>query len=96
MDNNFGKKMSNVLESIEIALLERNSNPEVIKPNYTNEGFRAALYIFMDVLIDKMYSLNQKEKHDLVDSSAMAESAGKELAKFVHTWTGIKSENLYK
>lgn len=95
MESEFGKRMSEVLVTIEDAMIERNVQKGVQKPNYSDEAFRAAIYIFMDTLIDKMYSLNLKESHSIKDAGAMATQAGRELSKLVHTYTGIDTKLMF-
>lgn len=55
-----GKNISPILEEIEKTLWEFEINNQ-IKPEYTIEGFRGAVKIFMSVIIDKMWELVKEE-----------------------------------
>jgi hypothetical protein len=60
-----GKKLSPILKEIEVTLCES----ELIgkQPKYTADGFRAGIKIFMSVMIDKIYDLQEIEDIDLED-----------------------------
>jgi len=90
-----GKKISPILEEIETILVEFEVNSGV-KPEYTVEGFRAGLKIFMSVLLDKMWELQQEEIIDMEDRGNMAQKAGEDIRALVKTYTGIDSFDLYK
>ncbi len=89
-----GKKISPILEEIENTLWEFEAN-EGKKPEYTIEGFRAATKIFMSVLLDKMWQLQQDEKIDIQDRVTMAEKAGKDIREIVKVYTDIDCHELY-
>lgn len=90
-----GVAISPLLERIEDTLWLHEAN-ESVPPGYTMDGFRAIVKIFMSAMMDKMYELQVKENLDLEDKKAMAESCGDELRKFVHTYTGIDTLEMYK
>lgn len=87
-----GEKISPILVNLEIALIEFEEH--AVKPNYTREGFRAALHIFMSALMDKMFELQQEEKMPMEDALNMAESAGFELSKLIKVYTNIDTAEL--
>lgn len=59
------------------------------KPNYSNRDFLNTVIIFQSALMDKMYEVQERENMDLKDRMKMAEVCGKELKKFIHTYTGL-------
>lgn len=90
-----GKKLSEVLYSIETALIEFEAN--VAKPpQYTDDGFRAAAKIFISAMLDKMWKLQEAEGMDINDRGEMAAKLGEEIRKLVRVYTNIDTHNLYK
>jgi hypothetical protein len=55
-----GKKLSPILSEIESALIEFEINV-ARPPEYTDEGFRASVKIFLSVMLDKMWKLQEDE-----------------------------------
>lgn len=86
-----GKELSPILQEIESSLLEFAE----YKPEFTTEGFRAAIYIFQSALLDKMFELQEKEKMSLKDSELMAKDLGEELRAFIGKFTGIDTHKLF-
>jgi hypothetical protein len=90
-----GKKLSPVLSEIESALMEFEIN--VAKPpQYTDEGFRASVRIFLSAMLDKMWKLQEDEGIDINTRADMAEKLGNELRNIVRVYTNIDTHNLYK
>lgn len=90
-----GEKLSPVLNEIEQTIWEH----EIWgggQPHYTDEGFRAAVKIFMSALLDKMFNLQTTENLDISDRAAMAESLGKEVRRMVKTYCDIDTHELYE
>lgn len=90
-----GKKLSGVLHEIESALLEFEANV-ARPPEYTDEGFRAAVKIFMSAMLDKMWKLQENEDIDIDTRADMATKLGNELRNMVRVYTNIDTHNLYK
>ena len=90
-----GKKLSPILEEIEQTIWEFEANGG-FKPEYTPEGFRAAIKIFMSALMDKIWELQQDETMDMEVRENMAYKAGEDLRKFIKTYTNIDCHELYK
>ena len=90
-----GQKLSPLLAEIEYTLWE-NEAVSIKKPDYTEEGFRAAIKIFMSVMMDKMYDLQVKEKIAFEDQVKMSEKLGRSVRKMVKTYTDIDTFELYK
>jgi hypothetical protein len=91
-----GKRISPVLESIEDALWEWDFNGTNGKPGYTDGGFRSAVKIFMSVMMDRMWDLQQDESIDMNDRVAMVEKCGNDVRNLIKTYTNIDTHNLYK
>jgi hypothetical protein len=90
-----GKKLSPVLSEIESALMEFEAN--VAKPpEYTDEGFRASVRIFLSAMLDKMWKLQEDEGIDIDTRADMAEKLGNELRNIVRVYTNIETHDLYK
>jgi len=90
-----GKKISPILIEIENTLLEFEANKNE-KPCFTKHGFRAAIKIFMAVLMDKMYELQTDENMLQADRLNMVNQAGKDVRKLIKTYTNIDTHKLYK
>jgi hypothetical protein len=90
-----GEKLSSVLSEIESALIEFEANV-ARPPQYTNEGFRAAVKIFLSAMLDKMWKLQEDEGIDIDTRADMAEKLGNELRNIVRVYTNIDTHNLYK
>jgi len=89
-----GEKLSPILIEIENTLWEFEANNGT-KPNYSSEGFRAAIKIFMSVLMDKIWELQQDEQFEMNDRINMVVKAGEEVRVLVKTYTGIDCHDLY-
>jgi len=89
-----GQKLSPLLAEIEATLWESEAM-DGVQPHYTEEGFRAAVKIFMSAIMDKMYDVQRCDGMNLDDMAKMATSCGQELSKFVHAYTGINTKKLY-
>lgn len=90
-----GKKISPVLSEIELALLEFEANVGR-PPEYTDEGFRAAIKIFMSAILDKMWKLQENEDIDIDARADMATKLGNELRDMIRIYTNIDTHSLYK
>ena len=90
-----GEKFSPVLEEIEDCLWEFEAKCSD-RPNFTDNGFRAAIKIFMCAIMDKMYKLQDSEEIAFEDKCNMAKKCGEDLKQFVKTYTNINSHDLYK
>lgn len=90
-----GQKLSPVLAEIESTLWEHEFNVSS-KPDYTEEGFRAGIKIFMSVMMDKVWELQQDEKIEMDDRARMVEELGNEVKNLVKAHTNIDTFELYK
>jgi len=86
-----GTQFSPILEEISDALLE---NYET-KPEFTLEGFKAALYIFQSALMDKMYTLQTTEDIPNEIKMDMALKLGGDLRELIKTYCNIDTHELY-
>ena len=93
--NMIGEKLSSVLSEIESALIEFEINV-ARPPQYTDEGFRAAVRIFLSAMLDKMWKLQEDEGIDIDTRADMAEKLGNEIRNIVRIYTNIDTHNLYK
>jgi len=90
-----GKKISPILSEIESALIEYELNINR-PPEYTDEGFRASVKIFLSVMLDKMWKLQEDEGIDINTRADMAEKLGTEIRNIIRVYTNIDTHSLYK
>lgn len=90
-----GKKISPILEEIENTLWDFEAD-DGDKPEYTEEGFRASIKIFMSAMIDKMWEHQDKLSLGFEDRALMGEKLGAELRAIIMAYTGIDSHKIYK
>ena len=93
--NMIGEKLSSVLSEIESALIEFEINV-ARPPEYTDEGFRASVKIFLSVMLDKMWKLQEDEGIDINTRADMAEKLGNEIRNIIRVYTNIDTHDLYK
>ena len=86
-----GEELKPIYLSIENMLL---MNYET-KPDFDNETFRAAIYIFQSALMDKLYDLQNEEEMTLQDRENMATQCGKDLRSLVKKYTDIDTFKLF-
>lgn len=67
-----------------------------VKPDFEIEDLRAATKIFMTLILDNMWNLQESENISLEDRGKMAQKAGEELRKFIKTFVNIDSHDFYK
>lgn len=87
-----GEKLTPILLEVEKCVIGHMG----IKPNYPDEALRAASCIFFDVIMDKMYNLQDAENLDKETRIAMSEKCGEDLRQFVKTYCNIDTHELYK
>ena len=90
-----GKHISPILEEIEATLWEFESATGS-RPDYPVEALRAAVKIFMSILMDKMWELQEWESMSFDDRVSMVQKAGREVRNIVKTYTNIDTHDLYK
>lgn len=79
-----------ILEEIAKGLLE----VAEIKPNYTDNALLNATLIFQSVFMDKVYDCMQGDGISQEDQLKMVQSAGEELRRVIHTYTGLDTREL--
>lgn len=90
-----GQKISPILGEIEDTLWEYEAR-NFGAPEFTDDGFRAALKIFMSVLMDKMWRLQGNENMDQKDREMMAQKLGNELRNIVKVYTDVDTYKIYE
>ena len=84
-----------MLSMIESALLDH----QITKGTpigLSDEGFRAAIVIFMAGFMERIYALQISEKMDNDTMVDMTIKAGNELRKYIKTYTDYDTVNLFK
>lgn len=89
-----GKQLSPILAELEEALWEYEANVG-FKTQYTDEGFRAGVKIFMSVLMDRMWELQSLEKMTIEDRSKMVVKCAEDVRKLVKVYTNVDTLTLY-
>ena len=89
----YGKQISKVLVEIEEAMWANDCIS--VKPEYTDEALRASIKIFSSVVLDKMFSLMDKEEMDIETRNNMAAKCGEEIRHLVKVYTDIDTRDLY-
>ena len=64
------------------------------KPNFSNDAFIDAVLIFQTLFTDKIFDCMQEDESSLEDQIKMIQSAGTELRKLIHTYTGLDTFKL--
>ncbi len=91
----YSEEMCQVLAEIESWLLERdmrNAGPV----GYTDDGFRAACKLFMSVMMDRMWRLQENETIPMKERMGMAQALGEELRTLIKTYADIDTHSFYK
>lgn len=89
MNQKESEQLNQILLELETVLL-MNSDPI----NLPNEGIRSVTLIFSNVMLDRMWKLQEKEKMEMVDRIKMSENFGKSLRELIKTYTDIDTFNL--
>lgn len=90
-----GKTISPLLVELEDVLWEFQKHGG-LKPEFTDDGFRAALKIFMDVIMDKTWELQENEGMGLEDRKKMVGKLGDDIRQLIKTYTDIDTFEMYK
>lgn len=67
-----------------------------VKPNYKDSSMLDAVIIFQSVFIDKIFDNQNFDKMPLDERLKMVYSAGNDLRKLIHTYTGLDTYKLVK
>lgn len=89
-----GEKLSPVLYDIETLIIEHEAYAGT-PCEFTDEGFRAALKIFMAAMLDRLWSLQESENISQELRCEMSREMGIKLKDFVRIYTGIDTTKLY-
>jgi len=89
-----GKQLSPILVQMEETLWEFESR-NYGSPQFTQEGFRAAIKIFISVIMDKIWDLQENESMTMEDRMNMAGKCGEDFSKLIKIYTNIDSKKLY-
>ncbi|MGN1155680.1 MAG: hypothetical protein ACI4TK_05850 [Agathobacter sp.] len=90
-----GEALSPILAEIEETLWQHEATLAT-KPEYTEDGFRAGMKIFISVVLDKMFDKQMAEGLSIEEMQEQATVCGEEIRALVQKYTGIDSVKLYK
>jgi len=79
-----------ILKEIALGMLETAE----IKLNFSNDALLDAILIFQTVFVDKVFDCMQEDGSSQDDQLKMIETAGNELRKLIHTYTGLDTHKL--
>jgi hypothetical protein len=91
-----GVIISKHLDAIESLLLDQAVMYPDKRIEYTEEGFRAAIYIFSNVMFSKMYGVRKEKNEPQEIISAEVEFFGKNLRNIILSATGLDTHDLWK
>ena len=89
-----GENLSPILEEIEYALWDFEAQ-EIGQPNFTDNGFRAAIKIFMAAMMDRTYSLQSTKGLTLEQRGEEVIKLGNQIKDIVKTYTGVDTLKMY-
>ena len=82
------------LEILANQQLDIASNKDAGYINYSNRAFFNTIILFQGLLMDKLYTLQESDGMDFEERLNMAEKCGKDLRKFIHTYTGLDTHEI--
>jgi len=91
-----GQRISPILKEIEDTLWEFEINAPNMTPNYSDDGFKASIKIFMSTMLDKMWVMQEDENIEMEDREKMALKLGGDIKRLVKTYADIDTHELYK
>ena len=90
-----GEKFSPILEEIDNAMWQFKYEFPNTKPEFTTEGFRSAISIFMFAMTDKLYENLEIKNATQNEAEFEAMQLGQELRQMVLRYTGIDTYDLF-
>jgi hypothetical protein len=67
-----------------------------IKPNYSDNAMLDVTLIFQSVFMDKIFDNQNFDNMPIGDRLNMAQKAGEDLRKLIHTYTGLDTHELVR
>lgn len=92
--NQISHKINEILEELETAIIDY-TLIEDGRLNITESAFRAATFVYSQVLSNKIFDLQEVEEMPLETRIDMMEACGKELRDLVKVYTNIDTMELY-
>lgn len=89
-----GEKLTPILVEIESTLWDFEAELS-LKPDYPIEALRASIKIFMSVMMDKMWEVQEFDNMEMEDREKMVVNLASDLMKMVKTYTGVNTLELY-
>ena len=86
--------LEQTLENVANFILEKNAKKSVPHKIYSNRDFMNSLIIFQELLMSKMYEIQNYDKMDFEDRLKMSEQCGKDLCKLIHTYTNLDTTKI--
>ena len=88
----FAKNISPVMQELENAFLD----VAEVKQDYDLDTFRAGIYIFQSVIMDKLFDKQLRENISIENAMKEAEMTGYKIRALVLETTGIDTMELYQ
>jgi len=92
----FGQELHPILEVIHKAIWEHNANFEGERPMYSDEDMLFASTIIIDVLLDRMFAIQEKHKVEMNVRLNNANEAGTRLRMLIKEFTGLDMPEMMK
>ncbi len=96
MKKTLGENITLVLSEVEDTIWEREATCPGLMVEWPKEALPASLKIFMSVMLENLWALQEAENMPIEQRGEMAESMGKEISRLVFTYTGIDTKKLYQ
>ena len=99
MKNNeplFGEKLGPVLKEIEDSILEHRDMYPGEPCGYSNDAFRAAISIFLDVAVEKMWEYQERLDMPMESRLEVADKFLDDFRLFIFKYCDIATEKLFK
>lgn len=91
-----GETVKPLLLIIENAIWSHEAEHSEVLPQFDNESLRAVVKIFITTIIERIWSLQEKEHMTFETRCEMAKSAAEEVRKLIKVYTDIDTLKLYE
>lgn len=94
-DKTLGQKLHPILYEVEMTIRESMAH-RAGRSHYPDKSIQSAATILMDVILDKMWEVQEYDQMSQEDREKMAEACGKEIHALIWKYTNIDTHKLAK